>query len=207
MAEKKNNKKSPFSIYWIYAIIGVAIIGFQLFMSSTGSASLKSENTFLYLAKEGYVEDVLLVNKVRVDFKLTDEGAKFVKSSGKSEYKPLRESLSKGSRMGGKPVFSVKILDAGTFTTQIKELNEELKAEDKPAVEVIPEEEVNYFGQILSFLLPIAILVVIWLFVMRRMTGGSGGGGAGGQIFNIGQSKAKVYEKGETTNITFDDVA
>ncbi|MEJ6617291.1 MAG: ATP-dependent zinc metalloprotease FtsH [Crocinitomicaceae bacterium] len=207
MAEKKNNKKSPFSIYWIYAIIGVAIIGFQLFMSSTGSASLKSENTFLYLAKEGYVEDVLLVNKVRVDFKLTDEGAKFVKSSGKSEYKPLRESLSKGSRMGGKPVFSVKILDAGTFTTQIKELNEELKAEDKPAVEVIPEEEVNYFGQILSFLLPIAILVVIWLFVMRRMTGGSGGGGAGGQIFNIGKSKAKVYEKGETTNITFDDVA
>jgi ATP-dependent metalloprotease FtsH len=207
MAEKKDNKKSPFSIYWIYAIIGVAIIGFQLFMSSTGSASLKSENTFLYLAKEGYVEDVLLVNKIRVDFKLTDDGAKFVKSSGKSEYKPLRESLSKGSRMGGKPVFSVKILDAGTFTTQIKELNEELKAEGKPAVEVIPEEEVNYFGQILSFLLPIAILVVIWLFVMRRMTGGSGGGGAGGQIFNIGKSKAKVYEKGETTNITFDDVA
>jgi len=207
MAENKNNKKSPFSIYWIYAIIGVAIIGFQLFMSSTGSASLKSENTFLYLAKEGYVEDVLLVNKVRVDFKLTDEGAKFVKASKKGEYKPLRETLNNGSRMGGKPVFSVKILDAGTFTTQIKELNEELKAEGKSPVEVIPEEEVNYFGQILSFLLPIAILVVIWLFVMRRMTGGSGGGGAGGQIFNIGKSKAKVYEKGETTNITFNDVA
>lgn len=207
MAENKNNKKSPFSIYWIYAIIGVAIIGFQLFMSSAGTASLKSENTFLYLAKEGYVEDVLLVNKVRVDFKLTEEGEKFIKSSKKGEYKPLRESLNKGSRMGGKPVFSVKILDAGTFTTQIKELNEELKAEGKEVVEVIPEEEVNYFGQILSFLLPIAILVVIWLFVMRRMTGGSGGGGAGGQIFNIGKSKAKVYEKGETTNVTFNDVA
>lgn len=207
MAENKNNKKSPFSIYWIYAIIGVAIIGFQLFMSSTGSASLKSENTFLYLAKEGYVEDVLLVNKVRVDFKLTEDGEEFVKSSKKGEYKPLRETLKNGSRMGGRPVFSVKILDAGTFTTQIKELNEELKADGKSAVEVIPEEEVNYIGQILSFLLPIAILVVIWLFVMRRMTGGSGGGGAGGQIFNIGKSKAKVYEKGETTNVTFNDVA
>lgn len=207
MSENKNNKKSPFSIYWIYAIIGVAIIGFQLFMSTAGTASLKSENTFLYLAKEGYVEDVLLVNKVRVDFKLTEDGEKFIKSSKKGEYKPLRETLKKGSRMGGRPVFSVKILDAGTFTTQIKELNEELKAENKPVVEVIPEEEINYIGQILSFLLPIAILVVIWLFVMRRMTGGAGGGGAGGQIFNIGKSRAKVYEKGETTNITFNDVA
>lgn len=206
MAEKKNNKKSPFSIYWIYAIIGVAIIGFQLFMSSTGGASLKSENTFLYLAKEGYVEDVEMVNKVRVDFKLNEEGEKFVKNSSKAEYKPLKETLSKGSRMGGKPVFSVKILDAGAFTTQIKELDKELKAEGKPGIEVIPVEEVNYIGQILSFLLPIAILIVIWLFVMRRMTGGSGGG-AGGQIFNIGKSRAKVYEKGETTNVTFNDVA
>ncbi len=110
MTEKKNNKKSPFSIYWIYAIIGVAIIGFQLFMSSTGSASLKSENTFFYLAKEGYVEDVELVNKVRVDFKLNAEGEKFVKNSNKGEYKPLKETLTKGSRMGGKPVFSVKLL-------------------------------------------------------------------------------------------------
>lgn len=206
MAEKKNNKKSPFSIYWIYAIIGVAIIGFQLFMSSTGGASLKSENTFLYLAKEGYVEDVEMVNKVRVDFKLNEEGEKFVKNSSKAEYKPLKETLSRGSRMGGKPVFSVKILDAGAFTTQIKELDKELKAEGKPGIEVIPVEEVNYIGQILSFLLPIAILIVIWLFVMRRMTGGAGGG-AGGQIFNIGKSRAKVYEKGETTNVTFNDVA
>lgn len=206
MAEKKNNKKSPFSIYWIYAIIGVAIIGFQLFMSSTGGASLKSENTFLYLAKEGYVEDVEMVNKVRVDFKLNEEGEKFVKNSSKAEYKPLKETLSRGSRMGGKPVFSVKILDAGAFTTQIKELDKELKAEGKPGIEVIPVEEINYIGQILSFLLPIAILIVIWLFVMRRMTGGSGGG-AGGQIFNIGKSRAKVYEKGETTNVTFNDVA
>ena len=72
---------------------------------------------------------------------------------------------------------------------------EELKAEGKEVVEVIPEEEVNYIGQILSFLLPIAILVVIWLFVMRRMTGGSGGGGAGGQIFNIGKTKGKLVDK------------
>ncbi len=206
MSEKKdNNKKSPFSIYWIYAIIGVAIIAFQLFMSSGSGGSIKSENTFIALAKEGYVEDVTLVNKVRVDFKLNDEGEKYVKSSNKGELKPIKDILLKGSRTGGQPTFSVKILDAGSFTTEIKELNEELRAENKPIIEMVPVEEVNYIGQILSFLLPIAILVVIWLFVMRRMTGGGGGGG--GQIFNIGKSKAKIYEKGETTNVTFNDVA
>lgn len=207
MSQKKDtNKKSPFSIYWIYAIIGVAIIGFQLFMSSSTGGSIKSENTFIALAKEGYVEDVALVNKVRVDFKLNEEGEKYVKGSSKGELKPIKDILLKGSRTGGKPTFTVKILDASAFTTEIKQLNEVLKAENKPIIEISPVEEVNYIGQILSFLLPIAILVVIWLFVMRRMTGGGGGGG-GGQIFNIGKSKAKIYEKGETTNVTFNDVA
>ncbi|MFN5846060.1 MAG: ATP-dependent zinc metalloprotease FtsH, partial [Flavobacteriia bacterium] len=80
------------------------------------------------------------------------------------------------------------------------------KKEPIPTIELIDTEEINYIGNILSFILPIIILVVIWMFVMRRMTGG-GGGGAGGQIFNIGKSKAQVYEKGKTTNITFKDVA
>ncbi len=206
MSQKKDNKKSPFSIYWIYAIIGVAIIGFQLFMSSSTGGSIKSENTFIALAKEGYVDDVQLVNKVRVDFKLNEDGEKYVKGSNKGELKPIKDVLLKGTRTGGKPTFSVKILDASAFTTEMKKVDEELKAQNKPTIDMIPVEEVNYIGQILSFLLPIAILVVIWLFVMRRMTGGAGGG-AGGQIFNIGKSKAKIYEKGETTNVTFNDVA
>ena len=67
------------------------------------------------------------------------------------------------------------------------------------------EEEINYIGNILSFLLPIIILVVIWMFVMRRM--GGGGGGGSGQIFNIGKSKAQVYEGSKSTNTTFKDVA
>ena len=66
-------------------------------------------------------------------------------------------------------------------------MNKELEAAGKNTVQVTPEEEINYISNILGFLLPIAILIVIWLFVMRRMTGGGGAGGAGGQIFNIGK--------------------
>ncbi len=208
MAEKSNKgkKKNPFSIYWIYGIIGIAIIAFQLFMSSGSNVPVKHESTFFDLAEKNYVEDVSLVNKVRVDFSLNDEGKTYIKSSDKSQHKLMKEVLSKGNRMGSNPNFSVKILDAGAFTTRINELNKELEAAGKSPIEVHPEEEINYIGSILSFLLPIAILLAIWLFVMRRMTGG-GAGGAGGQIFNIGKSKAKVYENGKTTNVTFEDVA
>ncbi len=208
MAENDNNKKkSPFSIYWIYAVIGVAIIGFNLFMSTSSNVSLKSEDTFFELAKNNYVTDVSLVNRVRVDFKLTPEGEDYVKKSSDLRFRSMKEMLNRGNRFGSRNMeFSVKILDPSTFTGTVKEMNDQLKAEGKTTIQVVPEEEINYFSNIISFLLPIIILVAIWMFVMRRMTGG-GGGGAGGQIFNIGKSKAKVYEKGKTTNVTFKDVA
>ena len=93
---------------------------------------------------------------------------------------------------------------------KIKEENTKLSTEDKetiPLLEFTTDEEINYIGSILQFLLPIGLMIVIWIFVMRRMSGGGGAGGAGGQIFNIGKSKAQVYEKGKTTNVTFKDVA
>ncbi|MFN5888668.1 MAG: ATP-dependent zinc metalloprotease FtsH, partial [Flavobacteriales bacterium] len=64
----------------------------------------------------------------------------------------------------------------------------------------------DYVGTIFWYLLPFGIIFLIWFFVMRRMTGGSGGGG-GGQIFNIGKSRAQLYDKGKSTNVTFEDVA
>ena len=206
MANNKNKKKSPFSIYWIYAVIAVAIIGFQLFMSTGANATVKSEDTFIELAKEGYIAEVSLVNRVRVDFTLTSEGKDFIRSSEEAKFKLMKDALNRGNQFGGKQEFSVKILDAGAFTTEVKEMNKELEAAGKDTVQVLPKEEINYISNILGFLLPIAILIVIWLFVMRRMSGGAGGG-AGGQIFNIGKSKAKVYENGKSTNVTFNDVA
>jgi cell division protease FtsH len=65
--------------------------------------------------------------------------------------------------------------------------------------------EEDWFGGILSLLLPILIFVGIWFFIMKRMSGGAGGGG--GQIFNIGKSKAQLFDKEKGTNVTFDDVA
>ena len=217
MSEGENKKKSPFSIYWIYAVIGVAIIGFQLFMSSAGHIPVKYKSTFFDLAEKGFIQDAKIINKVRLDFTITKEGKKYLVNSKDAQFKAIKQALTKGNTVKkGDPVFELNIVDAGNIELQVTELNKtikeqniKLKSENKaplPIIELIDEEEVNYLGNILSFILPILILVVIWMFVMRRMSGGGGGGG-GGQIFNIGKSKAQVYDKGKTTNVTFKDVA
>ena len=207
MADNKSKKKSPFSIYWIYAMIGIALIGFQLFMSTGNSVPVESEDTFFNLAENGYVTDIVLVKRIRVDFRLNSDGEKFIKASDDYQYRIIKESLTQGGRSSVDPIYSVKILDAGAFVSRKDDLNDELKAADKKTIQVSSKEEINYFSNILSFLLPIIILLAIWMFVMRRMSGGAGGGGAGGQIFNIGKSKAKLYDKGKSTKTTFADVA
>lgn len=217
MSEDNNKKKSPFSIYWIYALIGVALIAFQIISSTGGRIPVKYQSTFDQLAVQGYLEDVKLVNKVRVDFKINEEGKKFIKSSKDPKLKKIKEQLNAGSKMkNSEPTFELAIVDAGNFESKVDEINAKIKENNallkdqnqKPVdpLEFTSEEEVNYIGNILNFLLPFLILVVIWIFVMRRMTGGGGGGG-GGQIFNIGKSRAQVYEKGKSTNVTFKDVA
>jgi ATP-dependent metalloprotease FtsH len=204
----ENKKKSTFSIYWIYAIIGVAIIGLQWYMSSSSSSVINNQQTFFQLAEQGYVSKVFIVNRVRADFKLNKKGAEFVQNSKKGEFKQMGELFKNPNRKIGTidPTYELELIDAGNFITKIDALNTDLSKKHKSEIQYISKTEHDYLGSIIGFLLPIVLLVVIWMFVMRRMSGGSGGGG-GGQIFNIGKSKAKVYEKGKSTNVTFKDVA
>ncbi|GAB5416161.1 MAG: ATP-dependent zinc metalloprotease FtsH [Crocinitomicaceae bacterium] len=220
MSDKKNKKKSPFSIYWIYAAIGVAIIGVQLFMSSGSDTEIDSQKVVIELWEQDYIDKMNIVNRDHLDFTLTKEGKEYVKKSEESSLSKMREALKKGNTLGGgEKEFTLKLGSVETFERRLDkrrdEISDEIAAAKEageetdltiPSVEPKPVEEVNYFSGILSFLLPLIIILAIWMFVMRRMTGGGGGGG-GGQIFNIGKSKAKVYENGKTTNTTFKDVA
>jgi cell division protease FtsH len=220
MSDKKNKKKSPFSIYWIYAAIGVAIIGVQLFMSSGSDVEVDSQEVVIELWEKNYIDKMNIVNRDHVDFTLTPEGVKYVKESEASSLSGMREALKRKNSLGNGPKeFTLKLASVETFNRRLDarkdKIKEEIAAAEEageetdlvvPTVEPKPVEEVNYFSGILSFLLPLIIILAIWMFVMRRMTGG-GGGGAGGQIFNIGKSKAKIYENGKTTNVTFKDVA
>ncbi len=201
---EQGKKKNQFSIYWIYGIIAVTIIMLQLYVSTGSKVTVKYPSTFFYMAEQGYVYDVSLVNKVRIDFKINEKGIEYAKNSSDTQLSKIKDAVNK-SNAPKTIVYQFDVVDAGNFETQLNELNQQLKLEGKSPIQMDSKEEINYFANIISFLLPIVILIVIWMFVMRRMSGGGGGGG--GQIFNIGKSKAQVYEKGKTTNVTFKDVA
>jgi len=191
MTKNKNN----FSIYWIYAILGVGLIAFQLFMGKKDHSSVKIQS-LLEIADESGVKNVVIINEKSVEFQLNSNGVDFVKKSDNKDLKDIAKTI-KGSKESDKTniVFEIKQVDQ-TYLSQ--------KLDDK-GITVEYEERIDYFGTILSYLLPFVIIIAIWIFVMRRMSGGGASGG--GQIFNIGKSKARVYENGKTTNVTFSDVA
>jgi ATP-dependent metalloprotease FtsH len=208
MAENSNKpKRNANSIYWVYGAIAVVIIAVNLLYSGSSDNTIRNKKTYFDLADSAYVTNVTVVNRSRVDFQLTEEGKKFVGGSNRGEYPKMAKLLSKRGKFSrsANPEYSLDINDAGNFETEMSQVNERLRAKGKPEIATPPEDEPNYWGGILNFLLPIVILVVLWLVVMRRMSGG--GGGAGGQIFNIGKSRAQVYDKGKSTNVTFKDVA
>ncbi|MFT5779647.1 MAG: ATP-dependent metalloprotease FtsH [Crocinitomicaceae bacterium] len=205
-----NKKKSPFSVYWIYAIIGIALIGANFYFSSGSTGEIEQKGTFFELAEENHVTNVMIINRSRVDFKLTADGKKYVEQAKGSDFNKMSTTLSEGrSIQSTNPTFSFRIGDVGHFEGELEGVNAKRKEKNENAREITYgyDDEVNYLSNILGFMLPILILIAIWIFVMRRMSGGGGGGGGAGQIFNIGKSRAKVYEKGKSTDVTFDDVA
>jgi cell division protease FtsH len=195
----KEKKKNPFSIYWIYAALGFALIAFQLYVSSDSVATIKSRETFFNLVENKGVRNVRIINQVKADFYLSAKGKALVKQAKKGELVEIKKALSKNGPVKNKEI-KFELENIGSHAN----FEEELKEKGYRNFQNV--NEVNYLGQILSYILPFALIIIIWIFVMRRMSGGGGGGG-GSQIFNIGKSRAQVYDKGKSTNITFADVA
>ena len=197
MAKKKNN----FSIYWIYALLAVGLIAFQMYMGQSHKNEADSgqlEELFMDSTFRG-VDEVTIVNRENApfaEFKLNKEGVDTVMNSKRSKFSSMKKSLTESEEKDKTQIlFEIKSINPDR-------LDEKLDAQN---IAVKYEERTDYLGTILSYLLPFVIIIAIWIFVMRRMSGGATGGS--GQIFNIGKSKAKVYENGKTTNVTFSDVA
>ena len=197
MSEEK--KKSPFSIYWIYGALGIALISFNIFMNSTPSATIKYKETLMELVDIKGVKNVKIINQSKAEFQLKNQGVAYVNQTNKLDFPTMKKMLK--TRKGKPTQVTFELENIGSPT------NFEKSLDDRGYHDYQNDTEVNYLGDILGYLLPFVIIIVIWMFVMRRMSGGGGAGGGGGQIFNIGKSRAQVYDKGKSTNVTFKDVA
>jgi cell division protease FtsH len=196
-----NPRKGPkFNIYWVWAIIFAVLVGFQFFGSFAPDAKpLESEQEFRdnMLEKHDVEKLVIVTNKnlVRVYIKPS--------SLDKPYYK---EKLEKGwpSVKPEGPHFEFKVIKADEFE---KRLNDLFQKDPSLKVPYTPTQEGEWFGPLLNFLLPLLVIVLIWIMLMRKMGGGAAGGSGPGGIFNIGKSRATLFDKGTKVNITFSDVA
>ncbi len=207
MAKDDMNPKGNggFNFYWIYGIIGVILIGTML-LSSGGNTQKINQDDFYELAEKGFVKKLIIIqNREEAEVFLIPEKLDEVKALS-DKYKYLKKK-STSPFTGESPDLTFKTPPREAFSDKVVEINENLKERTGDGFIIDYETREDIIGGILSWLLPIGIMILFWVFMMRRMSGGSGGGGGSGGIFNIGKSKAKVFEKGKGTNITFKDVA
>jgi AFG3 family protein len=201
--DSSNPKKGPkFNIYWIWGIIAVVLLAFQFFPAFSPDAHQIEELDFRkeMLAK-GDVEKLdLISNKAEVRVYIKKD------SLQKSYY---RDKLGKNGWTGNGvakegPQFEFKVSDVKDYEKVLREFF--LKNPGIQEVNIESKQEGEWFGPILQLIVPILIIVLIWVMLMRKMGGQAGSGGPGG-IFNIGKSKATLFDKGTKVAITFNDVA
>ena len=195
-------KKGPkFNIYWIWAIIFAVLIGFQFFGSLTPDAKqLESELEFrTKMLATGDVSKLVLVtnkNLVRVYIK---------KDSLQKPY--YKDKLDKGwpaAKSDNGPQFEFRVAKADEWSARMQE---EAQKNPATAVPISIVQEGEWLPGVLNFILPLLVIVLIWIMLMRKMGGGAGGGAGPGGIFNIGKSRATLFDKGTKVNINFSDVA
>ena len=193
-----NNPESgpKFQSYWLYAIMAMVLLA--LVVSSIGSgASNEIDKSRLYqmLEDRGAIARIDLVNGRSAEI--------YIKEEKKSET-PYQDA-SKGGFSGTRYDYVLPVADPATFNDFLKEAQDDLNIDFKNRVRVNAVRRTNYLGEALQWILPLGIIALIWIVLMRRM--GGGGGGPGGQIFNIGKSKATLFDQNSKVNITFADVA
>ncbi len=195
----ENNKNTPkkikFNAFWIYGIISLVLLFFILNSNSSTENEVSFSKFKEYVPQNDIKEIVIVPNMRLAHVYLTDEALK------KDSYKEY--ATQKGlSFIGDIPSFSVQYLDLQNFENYLIEQKETNNLNFTLDV----KQQDNTVSDFIIGLLPFVLIIGLWLFFMKRMSGGQGGG-PGGQIFNIGKSKAKLFDEKGDIKTTFKDVA
>ena len=197
MANKKKNNKSKINIYWFYAsivffILSIGLLGGDSSIQNTQPTDISSFEDYL---RNGDVDKVSIINQRYARVTLNENALdKDIHKSAKA-----KNFLGQDNLLG--PHYQFEIGTPELFETKLQEIRDSENLNF--SVEFLTVE--NRWLDVLLGFLPIIIIIGVWIFLMRRMSGG--GGGAGGQIFNIGKSKAKLFDQNTEVKVTFKDVA
>lgn len=202
MSRKPQLPKSPSGFFWVYIILVVGLIGF--FVPGMMSELPKIDyNDFNALVKHRDVEKIYRISNENNTLEIVLKSDETTVND--SAVKALKEKFKDKGWRGPVPAHASHLQLSSTWTEDLgARITQTQLDAGYQANELIDIEEIKRtsLSDHLSWILPIAIMVILWIFLMRRM-----GGGGGGQIFNIGKSKAQLFDKDTMVNVTFNDVA
>ncbi|MBT6440628.1 MAG: AAA family ATPase, partial [Flavobacteriales bacterium] len=193
----KPSGKKPFNFYWIYGIIVAVILLIQVFAWSGNTATKIGWNEFeSEMLVNGDVYKVVLINEKTAEI--------YIKKNKLKEnefYKNIKDAPFGGGLNPG-PHYKMNIGSVESFNDDLNRAKTEIPKDNwiEKGVEYETRDSVGDW----SWLIMIVIMVALWMYIMRRMGGGAG---AGGQIFNIGKSKATLFDKDTSVKVSFKDVA
>ncbi|MCC7030493.1 MAG: AAA family ATPase, partial [Chitinophagaceae bacterium] len=192
-------KKGPkFNIWWVYGLFAIALLILNFwgkdFTHSTKEETFQNVNS-RYISKN--LVDSMVVYPRSVDVYLKADSLK------QPAYEELMKNF-KGHEKG--PHFTFTIGNVEQFSDDMKEVQKDVALENRIQVTYAEDSKSGIISFLIQFILPVIFIIGLWVLLMRKMGGGPGGGGPGG-IFNIGKSKAQLFDKGTKVNITFNDVA
>lgn len=188
--------KSSFNFYWVYALIAVALVSINLFSWTNGAKEITYKEFETEILRTGDAERIVVVpNEGIVEI--------FIKSHrlSQSKYEKVRETPFGKSENKG-PHYFIRISSVEVFEKNLAESQSDLTIAERIKTET--DQRKNWSSE-LGWLLPIVLMVIVWIFIMRRMSGGPMM--PGGHIFNIGKSRAILFDKDTEVKITFNDVA
>lgn len=188
-SNKNPKQKKKFSFYWIYIILTAVFLGSLLFRGPKSTEEI-DKGKLITLLKDKDIQKIDLVNGEVAEIYLNE--------SGYNKYFPDTKPLYAGKN----PNYTLRIASAESFEQDIKNAQEGF--EDPVYLHVVKRH--NWGGEILSWILPIVIILGFWFLIIRLMNR-DGKGVGGGQIFNIGKSKARLYDDTTDVKVTFKDVA
>ncbi|MGB1980782.1 MAG: ATP-dependent metallopeptidase FtsH/Yme1/Tma family protein, partial [Flavobacteriaceae bacterium] len=197
MSNAKKQPSSKINPYWIYGVVIVLLLGMSFFGGDNDWQNLNKINIseFERYLNDGDVSEVVVVNKNLARITLNKNGLN----------KKIHERVTKKNFLGqdnsAGPHYQFEVGNLELFQRKLEKAENNKVAFNYEFITV----ENRWMDVLLSFL-PIIVIIGVWIFLMRRMSGG-GGGGAGGQIFNIGKSKAKLFDQNTDVKVTFKDVA
>ena len=194
--KKPDGGGGKFQSYWLYAIMSLVMLA--LVVSSLGGGTnteIDKKRLLQMLEDRGAITKVELVNNETAEIYIDEE------RRGKGEY---QDAAEKG--LGRQNYdYHMDVITPNTFVEFMNDAQDRMDVPFEDRIEISRITRTNWLGEALTWIIPFTIIILLWIFFMRRIGGGAGG--PGGQIFNIGKSKATLFDQNSEVNVTFADVA